>query len=171
MAVQLSCLIAGVLSVILLLSGGCATILCHSGRAVYYSTAVRWLCNYPVRSRAWCLLFHSWRAASQLSYTIAGVMSIISLMSGGCATILCQSGRAIYYFTDVRQLCNYYPVRPRAWCLLFHSWRAAVQLSYTIAGVMSIISLISGGCATILCHSGRAVYYFTAVAWLCNYPS
>ena len=88
MAVQLPFVIGGGLSITLLLSEGCTTILFYRGRDVNYFTDVGRLCDYPVRSQTQYLLLHYCRAAAQLCRMMAGALST-------------------YHFTDLRRLCNY----------------------------------------------------------------
>ena len=63
----------------------------------------------------------------QLSFVITDIVSVILLLRGGSATILCDSGAAVYYFTHVERRCNY-PEGSRAYHLLYYCCQAAAQI-------------------------------------------
>ena len=120
-AVQVSCAIAGA-PIISLLSGGCyraaVQVSCAiAGALSIISLLSERLCKYLVRSRARCLLCHCCRATP-----------VGRLLSGGSASILRNRGRTVDNFPIVG---------------------AAVQVSCVIAAAFSIISAMSGGCASI----------------------
>ena len=97
----------------------------------------------------------------QLSFVITDIVSIILLLRGGCATILCDSGAAVYYFTHVEREGS------RAYHLLYYCCQAAAQIFVIITGVLSVTLLLSGDGATTLRDYGR-IYYFTDVERLCS---